>query len=203
MIHLLYLAAGSSRRFGANKLLAPFRGLPLFLHGLTVLEKVCAQRTHCTLRVVSQYQEILDTVRKKGLVGVESPQSPLGLSYTIKAGLSTLPPLAPEDFLVFAVADQPFLSEETLTRLLDAARPGVTAACVSWDGQPGNPTLFSASLAPALHALQGDQGGRVVLRQNPCLLVPAASPEEGRDIDTPQDWSALEGSPCLDNPLSQ
>ena len=34
MNHLILLAAGSSRRFGGNKLLAPLNGKPLYTWGL-------------------------------------------------------------------------------------------------------------------------------------------------------------------------
>ncbi|MFR6185213.1 MAG: hypothetical protein ACLUJG_06385 [Lawsonibacter sp.] len=38
------------------------------------------------------------------------------------------------------------------------AGPGVLTAAACWEGQPGNPVLFSAALLPELEALTGDQG---------------------------------------------
>ena len=37
--HLIYLAAGSGRRFGGNKLLYPLEGRPLFSYGLETLRR--------------------------------------------------------------------------------------------------------------------------------------------------------------------
>ena len=88
------------------------------------------------------------------------------------------------DFILCAAADQPYLSVQTVLRLLDAARPGVACARVCWGEQRGNPALFSAALAPALRALTGDEGGRVLLRRGDCVPVFAASARELWDVDT-------------------
>ena len=36
-IHMIYLAAGNSRRFGSNKLLYDFHGMPLYQYGFNQL----------------------------------------------------------------------------------------------------------------------------------------------------------------------
>ena len=187
MTHILYLAAGSGRRFGSNKLLYPVEGKPLFAHGLDTLTSVAGERGDCTLTVVSRYPEILAAARNAGAFAVESPESEKGLSYTIRAGVLSLPPLTENDFLLFAVADQPWLAGETVLRLLDAARPGIWAASVCFGARRGNPTLFAASLIPELLSLQGDEGGRTILRRHPekVVTVPVTEEREVRDIDWP------------------
>ncbi len=78
------------------------------------------------------------------------------------------------------VADQPWLTEKSVERLLT-----VEGECASlcWEDHPGNPTLFSASLVPELLSLTGDAGGRAVLRRHCCVFVPAYSARELKDID--------------------
>ena len=51
------------------------------------------------------------------------------------------------------------------------------------------PVLFSASLADELCALEGDRGGKAVLRRHPecCLTVEIANPKELFDVDLPGD----------------
>ena len=136
---------------------------------------------------------VAQLVEAAGARAVDSPDSARGLSFTIRAGLSALSPISPEDFLLFAAADQPRLGSGTAARLLDAARPGVLTAAACWEGQPGNPVLFSAALLPELEALTGDQGGRVVLRRHwdRCILLPAEDPLELADADTPEALLAL------------
>ncbi len=185
--HILYLASGSSRRFGENKLLYDRWGKPLFRHGLDLLREVAESRTDCTLTVVSRYPEIREAARSLGVRAVDSPMSALGVSYTIRAGLEALGAVSEEDFLLFVVADQPNLTRRSLERLLEQARPGTEGACLCWEDQPGNPTLFSARLIPELLALEGDMGGRKVLRRHTCIQVPADSPAELWDIDTKED----------------
>lgn len=184
MTHILYLAGGSSRRFGGNKLLYPLDGRPLYRHGLDMLAGLVRERDDCTLTVVSRYASVREGAKAIGVRAADSPESEKGQSYTIRAGLDALD-LQPDDFIAFVVADQPYLTARTMARLLDAARPGVACARVCFGGRCGSPTLFSAALAPGLYALRGDEGGRALLQRPDCVCVPADSARELLDIDTP------------------
>ncbi|MBS5548345.1 MAG: nucleotidyltransferase family protein [Oscillospiraceae bacterium] len=185
--HLIYLAAGSSRRFGGNKLLYPLEGRPLFSYGLETLRRAVELRPECELTVVSRYPQILEAARAAGGRAVDSPQSARGISHTIRAALDALPPVSGEDFLFFAVADQPWLEEDTLLRLVDAARPGVPGGTAAFGERVGSPTFFSGALLPELYALTGDQGGRPILRElgPACVKVQAGSLRELEDLDIP------------------
>ena len=60
------------------------------------------------------------------------------------------------------------------------------------NGRRGNPCLFPSALFPELAALEGDQGGTVVIRAHPDLLVLSETPEpELADVDTPEGLQAL------------
>lgn len=187
MIHIIFLASGSSRRFGTNKLLYELDGKPIFRYGLELLRDLIRSRPDCTATVVSRYAEIRAAAEQAGLRAVDSPQSELGISHSIRAGLDALPALQPEDFLLFLVADQPRLTRETINRMIDAAYPGVLLGTAVWENQVGNPAFFSASLFDELYALSGDCGGRAVIRRHEadCLRIPVTDPRELSDIDTP------------------
>src|SRR5699024_5352593 len=116
MTHILYLAGGSSRRFGENKLLYPLDGRPLYRHGLDMLAALVQTRRDCTLALVSRYDAVLDGARACGVRAVYSSESEKGQSYTIRAGLDALD-LQPDDFVAFVVADQPYLTARTMARL--------------------------------------------------------------------------------------
>ncbi len=182
--HMIYLASGSGRRFGCNKLLHPVEGKPMYLHGLLVLQKVAGKCENCKLLLVSRYEEIRDMARSLGITAVDCPESEKGISHTIRAGIEALGQVAEEDFLLFAVADQPWLSEQSLEKLLAQSVPGVMGATLCWGDKPGNPNLFSARLIPELLALEGDAGGRTVLRRYETVHVQANSPRELEDLDT-------------------
>ena len=186
--HLILLAAGSARRFGENKLLRPLNGRPLYAHGLAALLAAAKERPNADVTVVSRTPEILAAARAAGAKAVESPLSEQGLSFTIKAALDSLEPLSEGDYLLFAVADQPFLTAASVAALLEQAAPPTRGATLCFGDKVGSPTLFSASLAGQLRALEGDRGGRAVLRAlgGECLRVQAESERELEDIDLPE-----------------
>ncbi len=183
--HIVYLASGSSRRFGSNKLLYCLHGKPMFLHGLEMLQTVVRQRTDCDFFVVSRYAAIREAAAALGIAAIDSPDSEKGISYTIRAAIQALGNLPKEDYLLFVVADQPWLTAASVERLLDAADGKPEGASLCWGDRTGNPTLFSAKLVPELLALKGDTGGRAVLKRHQTVFVPAESPNELEDIDTP------------------
>lgn len=191
--HLILLAAGSARRFGSNKLLRPVNGKPLYAHGLAALLAASKMRPAADVTVVSRTPEILAAARAAGARAVESPLSEQGLSFTIKAALDALEPLAEGDYLLFAVADQPYLTAASVAALLEKAAPPTRGATLCFGEKVGSPTLFSASLAKDLRALEGDRGGRSVLRAlgGECLRVQAKSARELEDIDLPGQLSAV------------
>lgn len=192
MIHVLYLAAGSGRRFGSNKLLWNFHGKPLYRYGLERLQQFCAERTDCTLTVVTRYPEILQSCTAENCLVVESPDSIYGISHTIRAGVESLV-YTPKDYFLFSVADQPCLCVQTLHKLAAAADDGALTAVAAYGERWENPVLFSAALAPELLSLQGDIGGKQVLRAHPekRRIIQVTAERELKDIDALSDMDAL------------
>ena len=188
MNHLILLAAGSSRRFGGNKLLVPFHGKPLFAWGLAALDEVRKERGDCTLTVVSRYPEIRKAAQALDAQAVDSPDSEKGQSYSIRAGLRALGAVGERDFLLFLPADQPWITPKTISRLLDAAGPDTWTATAAFGERVGTPTLFSARLLPDLLALEGDRGGRKLMGRpgQLCTVVQAGSERELDDVDYPE-----------------
>ena len=184
MIHILYLAAGQSRRYGSNKLLESRHGKPLYRYGLDAIRQAADSRSDCTLTVITCWPEIEEAMCAEGITVVQCPESHLGVSYTIKTGIRSLGPLAETDYLCFSVADQPNLTTESITRLLHAAEQHPTTACLACDETSGNPVLFSAGLVPELLALEGDKGGKSVMKKHPenHIDIPCQSAEL-EDID--------------------
>ena len=188
MIHILYLAAGQSRRYGSNKLLTMRQDKPLFRHGLDTLRALQKSRADCTLTVITCWEEIRAQLERENIRCIHCPDSHLGISCTIRAAVQSVQPLAESDYLCFCVADQPNLTGDTLGRLFDTAAHHPLTACLSDGEVQGNPVLFSAALADELCALQGDKGGKSVMRRHPenHIDVPCA-PAELTDVDVPEE----------------
>lgn len=186
MTALVYLAAGNSRRFGSNKLLYEIDGKPMFRHTLERLSSVAKTDEGCRLCVVTQYEQIADYAEKIGAKAVLSPKSKDGISYSIKAGVLSARE-AGADSAVFFVADQPFLTEKTiLDFVLSAKRSKRGIACVSWQGELGNPVYFTAKYFQYLEELTGDSGGKKVVKRFLCdvFSYEVESPDELKDIDS-------------------
>ena len=122
---MIYMAAGNSRRFGnENKLLQNWQGKPLYLHTFEKLLRIREkQPQNLSLTVVTQYPEIYQEVQSQpGVNAVFCKESRLGVSYTIKAGINSLMGrLKKDDWILFIVADQPYLSEKTIHKFIEAA----------------------------------------------------------------------------------
>lgn len=194
MIFIIYMAAGNSRRFGSNKLLYYVEGKPMYRHGLDRVLSVIEGREDCACLVISQYEEILQYAKIHGAVSVASPESVLGVSYTIENALKAIERFeqidhigAEHSYFVFMTADQPYVSEKTIKKVLDNVAvmeaKGYETASVYCGDTPGNPTVFSASMMPELYALSGDEGGRKVIRKHRCLRIEVEDGREMEDID--------------------
>ena len=189
---ILLMASGSSRRFGENKLLADFRGQPLYRWTLRLLAELAEKREGLHITVISRYAGIRQEAEALGFSAVDCPESHLGQSRTIVTGIRSLPNPEPEDRLTFLVADQPLLSTASVEKLLDA--PPCPTARLFCQGRPGNPVRFSAALIPELLTVTGDQGGGVVLKKHPPTPVEILNPLELADIDTVADLCEYEHS---------
>ena len=143
MIHVIYMAAGNSRRFGSNKLLYLYEGKPLYRHGLDLLLELKQEMGEkMSVTVVTQYPEILEEVQdifeRCGMAGMQAvfcEKSRLGASYTIRAGIEAVIAQDPvsgqtkegqsmigeKDYLMFMVADQPHLTLDSVRKLIRTA----------------------------------------------------------------------------------
>jgi len=181
------MAAGSSSRFGANKLLQDFRGKALYRWGLDAIPGALFS----SVRVVTGYMPIAEAAEAAGFLPVENLQPELGVSHTIRLGLAELVEC---DGVLFMTADQPLLTGETIRRIVEAFQADPTAiTAAACRGKRGNPCLFPQDLFSSLMALEGDVGGTRVIKANLDRLQLVETPEqELADCDTAQALRELE-----------
>lgn len=195
------MAAGNSRRFGSNKLLHIWQGKMLYRHTLDMLSDIVSSRKinedidyDITLTVVTQYDRIIaDLDGRKDINTVFCGDSRLGASYTIKAGINSLMGrLKKDDWLLFIVADQPYLSEKTILKFIEAASQDKKSEdykvfSARYRAKAGNPCMFSCELIPELLELSGDSGGRKVAKRHECFYIDVEDEKELFDIDSEKD----------------
>ena len=202
MIHIIYMAAGNSRRFGSNKLFYELDGKSMYRHLLERLieikdryNKLKSDSPVIDITVVTRYREILDYCSSiPDCHAVLSPDSEKGISYTIKAGIMAVQEqkkTGMQDYYMFAVADQPYLKSQSVIKLIDKVlenkgnmRLVFSLRCAD---AVGNPCVFHSSLISQLLSLEGDKGGRSVAKKYDCVYVDIADELELMDIDTLSD----------------
>ncbi len=181
-IAMVLLAAGDSRRFGGNKLLTEVDGSLMYRH---VAEKVktLPEDFFAKRIVVSQYDEILRDLKQEGFEVIQNQNSALGISHSIHLALEQIP----DHYAVcFSVCDQPWLSCDTIARLVTAFRKSSKGmACVTCEGVHGNPVIFAPQYRKELLSLCGDVGGKRVLRAylEDAVFVSANDARELADVD--------------------
>lgn len=199
MIHIIYMAAGNSRRFGSNKLFYELDGKPMYRHLLERLieikdryNKLKSDSQVIDITVVTRYREILDYCSSiPDCHAVLSPDSEKGISYTIKAGIMAVQEqkkTGMQDYYMFAVADQPYLKSQSMIKLIDKVLENKgdkqLAFSLRCGDAVGNPCVFHSSLISQLLSLEGDKGGRSVAKKYDCVYVDIADERELMDIDT-------------------
>ena len=199
MIHIIYMAAGNSRRFGSNKLFYELDGKPMYRHLLDRLTEIKnrynkskSDSQTIDITVVTRYREILDYCACiPDCHAVLSPDSEKGIAYTIKAGIMAVQEqkkTGMKDYYMFAVADQPYLKSQSVIKLIDRVLKNTGGKRLAFSlrcgDAVGNPCVFNSSLIPQLLSLEGDKGGRSVAKKHDCVYVDIADERELMDIDT-------------------
>ena len=192
------MASGLGKRFGSNKLMADFNGKPLITRILSATDgPLFAARI-----VVTRSPEVESLCRERE-IPVLLHTMPYR-NHTVKLGLSALlgknPDLAG---CIFALGDQPLLSQETIEAMVLTFATQAYRSCgeilrlASMEHgevkSPGNPILFDRRYFNELLTLPDNSGGNVLLKKYPqhVRYFPAASPLELADADTPEELEYL------------
>ena len=185
---IILMAAGIGRRFGGNKLLAPFHGRPLWEYAW---ERAVEAKKKLGIQVlmVSGYQPLLQAPE---VIPVCNDLPLLGASHTVRLGVKEAEKMGMQ-YAVFMVSDQPMLKTSSLKRLIEAREPG-KIVCLSKDGRAGNPVVFHRDFFPELLALTGDRGGKMVMHRHMDAVkwVEADEMSELTDIDTAASADAVQ-----------
>jgi len=182
------LAAGQGSRFGRPKALVELDGQTLAERGIGMLR---AGGADPVLIVIGAAQVDLAPEYQVRTVGNDDWRTGMGSS--LRAALHALadPDVGPDvGAAVVALADQPLVGAEAVSRLIAAYQAGAGVAVAGYDGRPRNPVLLAREHWPEVIAMAtGDQGARAFLRARPDLVTLVECGDTGRpdDIDTPAD----------------
>ena len=210
-IGVVLLAAGQSRRMGNNKQLLPWREktiLDAVCHALQVgWEQINSSwnlEAYPMVAVTGGDHDIDCIASSYGFSITHNSRSDLGQGTSIALGVQYLVntfDTHPLDGIICSVSDQPLLDSMVIEKLIasfqqhrDETNRTIVVPKYGTTQHPGNPVLFGAHWFEALQHIEGDQGGRTIIRGAGHNFVEYVSiiPEWGFDIDTPEDYNDLQ-----------
>ena len=180
------LAAGAGRRFGGEKLLHEVGGEPMIARAMQLYLRIEFAARACVTR--AEAARILSLAQENGFSVVINPDPERGVGTSVSIATAELIRQEPElDGILYAVSDQPYLTQQSVIRLMEAfaAQPDKIVS-LGFDGNRGNPAIFPKDLFGELMELKEDIGGGAVIRRHRerLIIVAAESARELEDIDT-------------------
>jgi molybdenum cofactor cytidylyltransferase len=187
-VRVAVLAAGESKRFGTQKLLAPWRGRPLVSHCLRAAQRACPGRV---LLVSGHEAEAIEAVSAGDTdVFVRNPGFAGGIGTSIAAAADACPPGT--GALLIVLGDQPLVTADHLRALVaawDRAAHSIVAS--AYADTFGPPVLLGRAYFGALAALNGDQGAKRILQEFRNHVVTVEFQPAAIDVDSSGDLASL------------
>jgi len=183
------LAAGSSSRFGQNKLLLELDGQSLVRRAVRATSQAGVDQ----VVVVLGHQAARVKAELAGLscVTIVNLDFADGVGTSLRLGVSRVDPAA--DAVVVVLADMPFVTRAMIGDVVARYRSSGAPLVVSQYGQvEAPPTLYARSLMSELGGLKGDQGGKAVGLRHRHHAEVVSWPEQAlADIDVAEDYDHI------------
>lgn len=192
-IGAVVLAAGLSRRMGANKLMADIDGKPMVRHAVEAalaggLDPVVVVTGH-------QPESVAKALVGLDIVLVHNGDYAGGLSTSLRRGIRAVPPDRAGAMVL--LGDMPAITPALIRRAVAAFDSKSRAICVATArGRRGHPVLWGRQFFPEISALEGDTGARGLMERHAAQIceIEAESDAPLTDIDTPEDLAAFSAS---------
>ncbi len=182
------LAAGRSRRFGANKQLQVLNGQPLVRHAAALARAVCGKNT--LLIVGHEWRRVVAAADQQCQFVAINEDYGDGIGTSIAVAAKSLAHTA--DCMLILLADQPLISEDHLNALLSAwSGDDQEIVATAFAGTQGPPVLMPRAAFSELAMLEGDTGARKLLENPDFQLTTVWFDPAAIDIDSPDDLDRL------------
>ncbi len=188
MITALVLAAGESKRMGTvNKLLLPLGDTTLINHVVGTVQRSAAAEVVVVLG--HEAEQVRAALAAQPVSFVYNSHYREGMTTSIQAGVAAASPEA-EGFMI-CLSDLPRIRVADLNQVMAAfaqaaALHEAPIIVPVYEGQRGNPVLFSAAYRPALLAHTEPHGCKTLLTQHHEAVVEVTMSANHvlRDVDT-------------------
>ncbi|MEK7807308.1 MAG: nucleotidyltransferase family protein [Chloroflexota bacterium] len=190
----ILLAAGESRRMARLKALLPWQGTTLLDHQVSALKNA---GVHRVIVVLGDRAESLRPLLegREGVTWVLNPHYSRGKTTSIKAGLASLGPGAPEAVLLLNV-DQPRRPETIRDLLKEHHARGGLITIPTYKGKGGHPIVVAPALMAELRSIDEESLGiKAVVRRHESDVrrLEVSDPEVLWDLNTPEEYQAALG----------
>ena len=198
MISAVILAAGESRRMGKqNKLLLPIGGEALLVK---LVASVCASDVGQVLVVIGhEAEKIRRELNEFPLNFVYNPNFSEGMTTSIKSGVKEVS--ADCDGLLICLADMPLINTSDINQLIHAyvqnrIKEKRLIVVPVFQGQRGNPVLFSSEFRNDILEYQMESGCRGVIMNYPESVKEIKMDNNNMllDVDTLEDYQRVSKS---------
>ncbi|MFB7641516.1 nucleotidyltransferase family protein [Peribacillus butanolivorans] len=185
------LAAGMSTRMGKPKLLLPLNGQPLFKYALKATVDVSLQPI---VLIAGHYIEEIRhyTHDLEGIEIIYNQNYANGMASSLKLGIQAVK--KDVDAVMVFLADQPLVSKSIVQILIDHYKAhkheGIRIVRSKYKEDLGHPILFDAELFNEFDSIDGDQGGKEIIKKYTQLTKVISFDNQmwGMDVDTPEDY---------------
>jgi len=192
MLSAILLAAGESKRMGEPKQLMPLGKSTLLEQTIDNLLNSAVDETIVVLG--HRAEEITEVIADKPVKIMVNPNYRQGMSTSIIAGLILVDPRS--QAVMLALGDQPSVDSQTINQLIDEFHNHDKGIAVpTHQGRRGHPIIFAIKYKEKLLELEGDIGGREIIKQHPedVLEVAVGAASVISDIDTEADYQSQLG----------
>ena len=183
MITAIVMASGFSKRMGLNKLLMKYNDKFLIEH---TLEKI----TQCDFAekiIVTQYEEIEKLTDNFKVVINENAHK--GQSESIKLGVKSSEKC---DGYMFFVADQPLINQKDIEKLIRVFRENKDFIVIpKYKEKRGNPVIYPSLYKEEILRLEGDKGGKSIIKSSNKIKYVEVEEDTLFDIDNKDDFNKL------------
>lgn len=180
MVSAILLAAGESQRMGRPKQLLPFGSSTIL--GKTIDNLLSSRADEVIVVLGTRAGAMKQVIAGRQVKVVVNPDYRKGMSASLIAGLERVDSKA--QWVMVALADQPLIDKDTYNRLIEGTL-GCDMGIIlpTYRSKRGNPVIFSIKYKDELLGLEGDLGGREILRKHPDDILEVAVGSEGVTID--------------------
>lgn len=181
------MASGFSKRMNRDKLV-------MKIGDKTLIERVietCLQSKLSEIIVIYRTDGVKSIADKFNIKTVFNKNAKEGQSASVKLGIQNAS--SSTRGIMFIVGDQPFLDVDTVELLIDEFQNSEDIIIPLYGGKKGNPIIFPRRVFDDFNSLEGDVGGREVIRKNldEVRYIEVKNHRAGRDMDTFEEYEKL------------